>query len=161
MHSNEVKSDVPQCFSVLFHGRVFAESVCLQDKWPFSRRRWQATQRWYWIDFWNVAERTVWCIRADMNHKNSIKKPLECLTAEYYFWWLIWVGHYGGAPVKSPPTKLLLVPSWIPQHSLSPDCNVTCFFYRVRLTRLLKMGKHARFNFVVINMSFASKSWLW
>lgn len=119
MHSNEVKSDVPQCFSVLFHGRVFAESVCLQDKWPFSRRRWQATQRWYWIDFWNVAERTVWCIRADMNHKNSIKKPLECLTAEYYFWWLIWVGHYGGAPVKSPPTKLLLVPSWIPQHSLS------------------------------------------
>ncbi len=83
------------CLSLLFHSRVFAKSICLQDKWPFSRRRWQATQRWYWIDFWNVAELTVWCIRADMNHKNSIKKALEWLTAEYYFWWLIWLSHYG------------------------------------------------------------------
>ena len=98
---------------------VFAKSICLQDKWPVWEGRWQATQRWYWIDFWNVAELTVWCIRADMNHKNSIKKPLEWLTPEYYLWWLIWLSHYKGTWVPSPPTKLLSIPPWIPQLWLS------------------------------------------
>lgn len=81
--------------SVLLFKHGFAKSICLQDKWLSGEERWQATQRWYWIDFWNVAELTAWCIQADMNHKNSIKKALEWLTAEYYFWWLIWLSHYG------------------------------------------------------------------
>lgn len=56
---------------------LFSESICFRDKWPLLCRGWQPTQRWYWIDFRNVAELTVWCILLDMNHKNSIKKPLN------------------------------------------------------------------------------------
>lgn len=42
-----------------------------------GRRDDSLTWGWYWIDFWNVAERTGWCVPRDMNNKNSIKKPLN------------------------------------------------------------------------------------
>lgn len=135
--------------SLLFHGRIFAKSICLQDKWPFSRRRWQATQRWYWIDFWNVAELTVWCIRADMNHKNSIKKALEWLTAEYYFWWLIWLSHYGRGSSQIASYKIAFHSLLsTPASSLSLSLSLSFFLNltlhtssvrsKVRLTRLMR-----------------------
>ena len=77
-------------------------------------RGWQPTQRWYWIDFRNVAEVTVWCIPRDMNHKTSIKKPLNGWHQKYYLWWLIWLSHYNGSQVGSSQTKLLFIPPrWI------------------------------------------------
>lgn len=65
----------PSPFSSIPRWTLFSKSICLRDKWPLCCRGWQPTQRWYWIDFRNVAELTVWCILLDMNHKNSIKNP--------------------------------------------------------------------------------------
>lgn len=56
---------------------LFAKSICLQDELLHWQPRWQPTRRRYWIDFWNVAERTSWCVPRDMNNKNSIKKLLN------------------------------------------------------------------------------------
>lgn len=74
-HKKKVCVLHPSPFSSIFQCLLFSKSICLRDKWPLCCRGWQPTQRWYWIDFRNVAELTVWCILLNINHKILLKNP--------------------------------------------------------------------------------------